>query len=722
MNHGRRCLLLSLMLLSPMAHAAAGPLTIAPIATDRAIDGLHDDSVWQDVAGFELKYSIVDQGTPRFRTIYKVLYDKDALYFEITAFDDDMSQRRQKYSLRDQPMTGDDDRVSVIIDPIGNKKFGQVFGVNSACVPFDAVIDEVNAHMDSAPQFNFSAECETFSDSWRARLKIPFAELKYKQSPALMTLLVDRRFLRETNGLLTSSPLEYFGNCLLCQAQQVTLIPPEKKTRMKAVVEAFGSRIETKGESKDRRSLGLSLSLPLSLGTTVDATWHPDYSQVDADAPYLAANNPFPVLLGENRPFFMEGNDILFAPMFTAAQSRAIVSPDFGVKLLSRHEHLKIFALVAGDQHSSYRLTPGTYESDFVEARAPSHNLITRGVWNSNDQLTLGLTVNAKREEDLHENTVWGPEMIWKPNQWHRFFVQALSSVTQDAADPDVEASEASEKDGWAQGFGYGFSGERSAFGVNLYRIQHDFENDLGFMPENGVREAKAYYDYSSQLKVPALAISDVSVYSSVSQKMENDTTRIISRSAAADVNFITDQWLTLTYGWAPEADLRASSEGELHQGHRQKIAFSFKPPQYLSVLECKYRFGDTLVYSEDKVGANTNTMCRMVVSLGLHLSGEYSQDLDRYRVKENGHRLDERVQTAVIRYFLDRTNFLRVTLQSRDTSSFEAHTRERSTTLLLGHQDIDSLSAYLGVNRTTLVEDVEESTVEYFAKLSCAL
>src|SRR6201989_2178419 len=60
--------------------------------------------------------------------------------------------------------------------------------------------------------------------------------------------------------------------------------------------------------------------------TVFDATLNPDFSQVELDTPQLAGNTQFALFYPEKRPFFLEGADILQAPI-QAIYTRSVTDP-----------------------------------------------------------------------------------------------------------------------------------------------------------------------------------------------------------------------------------------------------------------------------------------------------------------------------------------------------------------------------------------------------------
>jgi hypothetical protein len=129
-----------------------------------------------------------------------------------------------------------------------------------------------------------------------------------------------------------------------------------------------------------------------------------------------------------------------------------------------------------------------------------------------------------------------------------------------------------------------------------------------------------------------------------------------------------------------------------------------------------------TVVFSEDALGRNRKTSCRVGVSLGLHVSMEYSQDHDHYTVPSSDHKLDERVQNGILGIFFDRNIFTRINAQENRVSDFESIAKETSVSWVLGYQNIEGLAAYCGLNHTQTEDPEDADTREYFAKLSFTL
>ena len=70
----------------------------------------------------------------------------------------------------------------------------------------------------------------------------------------------------------------------------------------------------------------MNLSYGVTSNLTLDATYNPDFSQVEADAGQIAVNERFALFFPEKRPFFLEGTEIFGMPK-QLVYTRSIANP-----------------------------------------------------------------------------------------------------------------------------------------------------------------------------------------------------------------------------------------------------------------------------------------------------------------------------------------------------------------------------------------------------------
>ncbi len=94
---------------------------------------------------------------------------------------------------------------------------------------------------------------------------------------------------------------------------------------------------------------GANVTYGLTSNLTLDATYNPDFSQVEADAGQIAVNERFALFFPETRPFFLEGTEIFSLPE-QLVYTRSIVDPVFGAKLTGKIGSLNVGYLGAVDE------------------------------------------------------------------------------------------------------------------------------------------------------------------------------------------------------------------------------------------------------------------------------------------------------------------------------------------------------------------------------------
>jgi hypothetical protein len=147
--------------------------------TPPAIDGRLDDAVWQDATIIEDLHQVtpVEFATPTERTIVYLLYDSDNLYVGVRMFDREPDQIVARI-LRQNQAIGGDDRFFVQIDAFGNRRSGNLFGVNPNGVRFDGIFQNITDR-----QFDwdgiYQAEAVVDEQGWTAEFAIPFKTLSF---------------------------------------------------------------------------------------------------------------------------------------------------------------------------------------------------------------------------------------------------------------------------------------------------------------------------------------------------------------------------------------------------------------------------------------------------------------------------------------------------------------------------------------------------------------
>ena len=156
----------------PTAQATRIDAREAPV-----IDGDISDPVWRKAKPIDQFYEIDPQqgAVPAERTVVRVLYDENNLYFAIRA--DDPAPVTARVKQRDGSIDSDD-AVRIILDPDMTRRNGYVFDVNPLGARREGLIQN---NTDLIYQWNtlWSAKATITSQGWQAEIAIPFRSISY---------------------------------------------------------------------------------------------------------------------------------------------------------------------------------------------------------------------------------------------------------------------------------------------------------------------------------------------------------------------------------------------------------------------------------------------------------------------------------------------------------------------------------------------------------------
>lgn len=295
--------------------AAARPAARAARTSEPIVlDGQLDEPAWKAAEPLtNFVQSRPRQGYPATEpTVVRVLYDDERIYFGVVAFDSHPSRLTTTSLDRDFP-AGDNDVVSIAIDPYLSRKDGYVFSIN----PAGAVADIQS--FDDLRNFNQAwdgiVEVRTaVSDSaWTFEMAIPWKTLRTRGSPGEQSwgLNVLRR-VRRTNEISFWAPLDRREvPAKFSRAGTLTGLaglPTPRNLTMKPYV-AAARLASDEPSSADRQSLngGMDLKYGITPTLTLDATYRTDFSHVEVDQEQVNLDR-FPLFFPERRDFFIENS------------------------------------------------------------------------------------------------------------------------------------------------------------------------------------------------------------------------------------------------------------------------------------------------------------------------------------------------------------------------------------------------------------------------------
>ncbi|MFO7894704.1 MAG: DUF5916 domain-containing protein [Longimicrobiales bacterium] len=332
---------------------AEGELRVAaPRAESPAVrvDGRLDEAVWREAAvltGFTQSEPV--EGIPASQeTEVRVVYGPDAIYFGVVAHDTEPSRIRASLTERDGGVT-DDDWVRISLDTFDDNAQAYVFYVNPLGVQADGLwVEGLERRFDFGPPIDFNPDFlwessgRVTADGWVAELRIPFVSLRFRASSVQQWGLNVTRQVRRTDFQSSWAPISAdAANQLELSGMLEGLEGLESRHLMELNPVLTGKRTGaltdegTFEREAFKPAFGLNARYGLTRNMVLDATFNPDFSQVEADADQVAINERFALFFPEKRPFFLEGTEVFNTPQ-RLVYTRAVVDPVGGAKLTGK--------------------------------------------------------------------------------------------------------------------------------------------------------------------------------------------------------------------------------------------------------------------------------------------------------------------------------------------------------------------------------------------------
>jgi hypothetical protein len=307
---------------------AGTPKTISAhrIVVPPVLDGSLSDSVWSQVepAADFMQFDPKEGEQPTESTAVRLLYDDRTLYVGVVCYDTDPEGIVRQLSRRDRSTEAD--RFTVMIDSYFDRRTAFVFSANVSGVQSDGVLSEDGAVYDLTwdAVWTVRTHLRTRHDGWSAEFAIPFNALRFvlPERGELRWGINFRRYIsrkKETDEWVMvprneQGQVSRWGTVTALRGIRAPLrleVLPYASVSTEVHTAVPGSP----HASRTSTLAGIDLKYGLRRSFTLDATFNPDFGQVEVDQSVLNLT-VFETRFPEKRPFFVEG-----AQMFTFGAS-----------------------------------------------------------------------------------------------------------------------------------------------------------------------------------------------------------------------------------------------------------------------------------------------------------------------------------------------------------------------------------------------------------------
>jgi hypothetical protein len=704
------------------------------------IDGDLSDAGWAGVRPIGTWYQIspASEAAPKVATTVRMVYDDRALYLAFELEDPDPGSIRAPLTDRDNALASSD-YAGIIIDGVDDGKTAQEFLANPRGVQYDAIWSDI-AGEDLAPNFYWTAAAATSDRGWRLEMRIPFSSIRYVPGPnPVWGITLFRNWPRERRYQFATAVQP--TSCFICNENRLEgltglpaggswVLAPYAAGRRSSTPAGglLGAPLENGDVAGD---YGFDLKWNPSARHTVDATVHPDFSQIETDVAQISTNQRFALFFPERRPFFLEGIDLFSTPL-DAIYTRTVTDPRSGLRATGRFGDSSYTLLLADDRGGGSVVIPGPTSSttalqDFESTAVVGR--LRRDVGNS----YLSFIVSDREVDGGGSNRVAGPDFQWHPREADTVTGQYLWSQSETPVRPDLapewdgrKLSDGAALLSWEHGAGawdWTLSGRD---------VGAEFRADNGYVPRVGYREG--FGELGHGWGISGTPFRGLRLFVS-SRYDEGEESALLSRVTTAGINLASRGTLHLTLGGRSD-DERV--EGLVLSQNQGYLKLSMEPSETLADFVFSAHAGSAIDYDNARTGTGAGATLGAVLRSREHLEVRVDlqrETLDVDRQGAPGGRLFTadlaRVRTT---WTFTRRFFVRVISQlvetRRDptlyTFAVDAKSSDLESSLLLAYKLNWQSVAYLGYGDSRLFSPTtarrEAAGKELFFKISYAL
>lgn len=713
------------------------PIHIARASGPIAIDGLLTEEAWKNAAPIEKWYETNpgDNVEPRAKSVARLAYDDKFFYAAFELQDPEPKKITASYNDHDRISGNVDDYAGVILDTRNDRKTGVLLLTTARGVQYDAVTDDSTGE-DSAPDFYWDSVARITDTGWVMEMRVPFSSLRYDNpNPTEWGIMLYRNMPRDRRYQMFANRIPRGTNCFVCTRNPLVglqglpagghlVVAPYVTTREVGTARnGLGTDFVNRPVGGDA---GLDLKWTPNADTAIDGTINPDFSQVESDVAVISTNERFAIFLPENRPFFLEGIDLMKTPI-QAVYTRTITSPRWGIRSTGRSGGNVYTVFVTQDRGGGSVILPTPEGSDFVDQELSSYAAIGRVRRDFGKHASfVSFLVTTRESEGGAHNRVFGPDFEWRPSEHDTFTGQLLISDTRTPNEPAL----ADEWDGrkltsHALDLWWQHSAEKWDLFLQHRDFGDDFRADNGFVPQVGFR---LEYGEGGRTFRPKGFFSRIRTFGFSEYDAKQDGSmlyRIFSAGFGADGKFRSFTRMRYAYE-------NVRNGNDVFTQHRLYYTLQFGVNQVLTQVSLDGWLGQGVDFANNRLGNGASFSLNANVRPTPHLDIGLTNSL-RWLNEHSDRLFTAQVERIRATYTFNSRMFVRAIVQNTRTNrdrnlyvdDVDQHSGSLATQLLYAYKLNWQTVMYVGYGGLREVVstngDLEPSERQFFAKVSYA-
>jgi len=497
-SHKLSYVLLALIMFMKWDNADLMATTIVNLPTINEpplIDGKLTDAAWESALVFKnFKTIQPDFGLPPSEaTEGYLIYNEKMIYLGFRCFDREPDKIKATVSHRDNP--GNDDWIAFCLDTFNDELTAYFFMVNPFGIQTDGTLDS-NAEPDVTQDLVWQSAGQLTPTGYEAEIAIPFSSLRF---PSKQTVVMGFKMARHISRKSEEVDFpEYHPErgAALAQFQKIELsgIKPKQLLEILPATTVNKKHLFSAGAlapTATQTDVSVTTKFGLTTDLVLDATYNPDFSQIETDAGQIDVNLRHSLYYPEKRPFFLEGQEWLGlaanpedSPLGAVVHTRNIVDPSLGLKLTGKMGTTNLISAIYARDEYHPEMSNSNHQTN-----QPAHFSILRYARRLKNDSYLGGFYTG-RQSNQTVNHVAGTDGRLRLSNHSSLEFHGFRSFSRDSKRNKLEP-------GGAYGALFQVNTRPIQLLIGLNDISKNFRTDVGYLTRRGVTILPLYFQYN---------------------------------------------------------------------------------------------------------------------------------------------------------------------------------------------------------------------------------
>jgi len=467
-------------------------ITAVKIERNIKVDGYLTEKEWEKAGEFShfIQREPKEYAPPTEKTVVKVLYNRNFLYFGIICYDSEPNKIVAVNMQRDGDLHSDD-RITILLDTFHDKRNAYIFQINPVGARVDGLVTNNAEHFSRDWDGIWYGRAHITKYGWVAEIAIPFKTLSFNPHISTWGLNINRYIRRKQEEDRFASPSfdTYFTS--VARAGELR--------GLQGIVQGLGldvrpyflignKREEDSGYANTLdKNAGVDVFYNLAANLKSCTTINTDFAETEVDTRQINLTR-FPLFFPEKRAFFLEGSGV-----FEFGNLRRDLIPFFSrrIGLTEGGEQIPI----AGGEKLTGRV--GDYNIGLLAIRTkrkgdidPKTFLVTRVSKNIFGESLIGFIYTQGNPTESVSNRVFGVDFKYGTSHFRGNKNLIISGYFLRSFTEGMSGNQHS------YGFMVDYPNDLWDINIGAKEIGDEFNPALGFVPRIGIRRYHSYVSY----------------------------------------------------------------------------------------------------------------------------------------------------------------------------------------------------------------------------------